>query len=309
MTELMKQKPTFLGIGSARSGSTWLFRALQLHPGIQMAQAKQLEYFQKNIFRHDLAWYLDHFSTPEGESPIAVRGEITPFYCRLPRRFVENVHRLFPDLRIVLTIRNPVDRIWSNAGLDFHRYGNLDLETLSIGTFERFACRKRTRLYTDYERIIDLWSSVFGAEALHVELFDSITSEPAAMLKRIFTHLGADPDWEPPADLIKKRVLPEGTMRQEVGMPDEFRWFLSRQWLPRIRRLNERLDGRVDAWVAEMEQAAMTGGASWQLRRQLNRLVFSLPEKIAYAGYDRLQQRKLARLWKQVFHDAERLLD
>ena len=304
----MKQKPTFLGIGSARSGSTWLHRALDLHPGIRMTQPKQLEFFEKNMLRFDLAWYLDYFETPEGESPVSVRGEITPFYARLPRRYVKNIHRLFPDLRIVLTIRNPVDRIWSNAGLDFHRYGNRDLETLSIGTFERFACRKRTCLYTDYERIIDCWSGVFGEDALHVEIFDSISSEPAAMLKRIFRHLGADPDWEPPSELIQKRVLPEGKIRQEVGIPDEFRWFLSKEWLPSIRRLNERLDGRVDSWVQQMEASVRGGTASWRFRRQLNRLALSMPEKIAFAGYDRLRQRKLDAGWKQMFLDAEHLL-
>jgi hypothetical protein len=304
----MKQKPTFLGIGSARSGSTWLHRALDLHPGIRMTQPKQLEFFEKNMLRFDLAWYLDYFETPDGEEPVSVRGEITPFYSRLSRRYVENIHRLFPDLRIVLTIRNPVDRIWSNAGLDFHRYRNLDLETLSIGTFERFACRKRTRLYTDYERIIDCWGDVFGKEAVHVEVFDSISSEPAAMLKRIFRHLGADPDWEPPSELIHKRVLPEGKMRQEVVIPDELRWFLSMEWLPRMRQLNQRLDGRIDSWVTDMEQASRGGSPGWKLKRQLNRLIFSMPEKIAYAGYERLKQRKLDKKWKQMFLDGRRLL-
>ena len=62
------------------------------------------------------------------------------------------------------------------------------------------------------------------------------------------------------------------------------------------------------AWVRQMEASARGGAASWRFRRQLNRLVLSVPEKIAFAGYDRLRQRKLDARWKQMFLDAEDLL-
>lgn len=303
----MTQLPTFLGIGSARSGSTWLHRALDLHPQIRMTQPKQLEFFVKTMFMHDLRWYLDHFRTPEGEETAPVRGEITPFYCRLPARFVRHIRKLFPDLRIVLTIRNPIDRIWSNAGLDFHRYGGLDLETIGIGRFERFACRKRTRLYTDYERIIRDWTSVFGEDAVHVEVFDDIQANPAALLRRVFAHLGADPDWEPPAELIERRVLPEGSKRQEVRAPDELRWFIAQAWLPKVRSLDRMLEGRVAHWVRELESTARTGTLRWRVRGALNRTLLSLPERVAFAGYERLRHRKSERRWQVLFREAAEL--
>ena len=296
----MTLSPTFLGIGSARSGSTWLHRALDLHPEVRMSQPKQLQFFDKNILREDLDWYRSHFAAEEGEDPAPVRGEITPFYCRLHPESVRNIRRLFPDLRIVLTIRNPIDRIWSNAGLDFHHYGGRDLDSIGIGTFERFACRKRTRLYTDYERIIETWSTVFGSDAVHVEVFDSIANEPAQMLRRIFAHIGADPDWIPPAELIERRVLPEGARRQEARIPDELRWFIASRWLEPVRRLDAALDGRVTHWVEDLEDAASSGRTSWRLRGHLNELLLSAPERIAYRGYELLVQRRLRRRWQRL---------
>ena len=67
--------------------------------------------------------------------------------------------------------------------------------------------------------------------------------------------------------------------------------------------------GRVDSWVQQMEASARGGTASWRFQGvSLNRLALSMPEKIAFAGYDRLRQRKLDAGWKQMFLDAEHLL-
>ena len=105
-----------------------------------------------------------------------------------------NIHRLFPDLRIVLTIRNPVDRIWSNAGLDFHRYGNRDLEDPEYRDLRAVLPAGSAPVSTPTTN----GSSTAGAASsvkMRCMSRSSTASQakPAAMLKRIFRHLGADP--------------------------------------------------------------------------------------------------------------------
>ena len=44
--------PTFVGIGSMRCGSTWLYQVLQCHPDIRMGNLKEVDFF---FFPSDVA--------------------------------------------------------------------------------------------------------------------------------------------------------------------------------------------------------------------------------------------------------------
>jgi hypothetical protein len=48
--------PTFLGIGSARCASTWLYIKLHSHPDIALAP-KEIDFFSIDILARNLAWY------------------------------------------------------------------------------------------------------------------------------------------------------------------------------------------------------------------------------------------------------------
>jgi hypothetical protein len=58
--------------------------------------------------------YVDLFSVrPDGR----VTGDITPAYSTLERPVIERVQALLPDARIVLLIRDPVSRAWSQGNM------------------------------------------------------------------------------------------------------------------------------------------------------------------------------------------------
>ena len=292
-------EPTFIGIGSARSGSTWLHRSLGLHPEIQVSDPKQVCYFDQWIKSRPLDWYLSHFDPSEGASPAPVRGEVTPFYARLSRRSVESVLRLLPDIRVLLSIRNPVDRCWSAAHLDFGHYGKRQLASMSSLAFYRYFERQRVVRYSHSEQIIDRWSAG-NPGRLHVWSFDEIRQDPQGLLSGIFRHIGADSSWSPPLEEVGKRVRPEGRSHQDVVMPDSIRWYLSRKWLEPTRRLNDRLDGRLSGWVESMEEAVGNPASSWRIGRAFNRWIGRRPEQCAFAVYDFLNERRLARSWRRI---------
>lgn len=58
----------------------------------------------------DDAWYQSLFPT---NGPWEACGEITPAYSMLPARGFEHLARLYPDVRILFIMRNPIDRVWS----------------------------------------------------------------------------------------------------------------------------------------------------------------------------------------------------
>ena len=113
-----------------RCGSTWLYQVLQCHPDIRMGELKEVDFFFfPRMLQRDLQWYQALFASPESK-PKSVRGEISPRYSRLKAWQVKRIATLLPDLRIVLTLRHPIERMWSQTLYDFGRLGGRDRKSV-----------------------------------------------------------------------------------------------------------------------------------------------------------------------------------
>lgn len=290
--------PTFVGLGSQRSASTWLHSVLKAHPQITMTSRKEANYFGYHIQWHNLNWYTDLFRDPSGLPTRAIRGDISPWYSRLRRHSVESLRRIIPDLKAVLIIRNPIARSWSQAMVELSFRKDVPADQVPIGRILRHVVRRRTNRYNDYQPVIELWDDVFGAGCVHVDIFDKVKTDPNGLLRGILKHVGADPDLPVPDEVLKEQVgstekLIKGV---KVEMPEFMRWLLATQWLEPTRRLNAKLDGMVDSWVKEMEEiAGKRVPGSWKLRRFAYRQLLSLPERLAYEVYEAQRELRLRR--------------
>src|SRR5438270_6678949 len=145
--------PTFVGIGSMRCGSTWLYNVLKCHPDIRLSDCKEMSFFfTPRMLRHDLNWYEAHFESEDGVGPRPVRGEISPTYARLKAWQVNRIAKLLPDLRIILALRHPIERAWSQALLDLGYVLGRDVRKITSIDFIRQIERARNRLSSDYCR-------------------------------------------------------------------------------------------------------------------------------------------------------------
>src|SRR5690606_11946368 len=70
--------PDFICIGAQKSGTTWLYENLKLHPDIFMPDKKELHYFNLN-YHTSLAYYNSYFEKDSNR----IKGEITPAYSTL----------------------------------------------------------------------------------------------------------------------------------------------------------------------------------------------------------------------------------
>jgi hypothetical protein len=198
--------PTFIGIGSMRCGSTWLYQVLKLHPDIRMSDRKEMDFFfMPQMLRYDLNWYAANFKPNNGSEPKPVRGEISPRYARLKAWQVNRIAELLPDLRIILTLRRPIERVWSQTLYDFGRLQCRDIRTVSSVEFLRQLERARNRLSSDYLRTIEIWRKAFGREALHVGLFEQLRDYPQTYINGVLEHIGASTPWTLPAEFMQRR--------------------------------------------------------------------------------------------------------
>lgn len=112
--------PTFLVIGAQKCGTTWLAELLRQHDDVFVVPEKELHYYDDRT-RHarGLEWYLPHFA--DGAGAVAV-GEATPNYLWTRATVLERrLHHVdsdipvkvradFPDLKLLVCLRDPVDR-------------------------------------------------------------------------------------------------------------------------------------------------------------------------------------------------------
>ena len=139
----LERFPDFLIVGPQRTGTTWLHAHLRFHPEIFLSEPKEIFYFSRlktpesaKFQSDDLGWYLSFFRDPlwrrAAKTAIAlwkyrafyhprVRGEATASYAAMDRDVIAEIAALNPDIRVILMIRNPIDRAWSHARKDLVR--------------------------------------------------------------------------------------------------------------------------------------------------------------------------------------------
>jgi asparagine synthase (glutamine-hydrolysing) len=297
-----KWLPTFLGIGSMRCGSTWLYEVLKLHPDIRMSDCKEMDFFfMPQMLQYDLGWYEAHFKPNNGSEPKPVRGEISPRYSRLKAWQVKRIAELLPELRIILTLRHPIERVWSQTLYDFGRLQGRDVRTVRIVEFLRQLERARNRFSSDYLRMIKIWTNAFGRNSLHVSLFDQLRDNPETYVNDILRHIGASTPWQLPDEFVNKKIFAtKALVEGERDIPELVRWYIADQLLAPTEQLDELLDGRVLSWVEEMRTIRGTTRLNWRILKELNRTILSIPERLAYEAYHAVLDVRLCRRWRRL---------
>lgn len=103
--------PNFLCVGAVKSGTTTLSAMMRLHPDVFVPHIKEINYFNQDNYTYDnYAKYSVHFKNSE---QYKICAEFTPMYlCNddAPDRIL---NLLGADIKIIILLRNPVDRAFS----------------------------------------------------------------------------------------------------------------------------------------------------------------------------------------------------
>lgn len=285
-----------------RCGSTWLYEVLKHHPDIQVSGFKEVDFFfMDGMMRHDLNWYEDLFKSRDGGELKPVRGEISPGYARLKNRQIRQIAKLLPNLRILLTLRHPIDRLWSQTVYTFGHLRGRDIR--SVGSLElvRQLERARSRLSSDYTRMVRIWTGAFGREALHISFFDQLCSKPESFVNEILKHIGASVPWSLPKELLETKVWSTNSLvRYERAIPEVVHWYMADQLLEPTEHLNDLLEGRVSDWVEELRSLSGRTRRNWRILREVNQKLLSIPENLAYESYHVIRDAKMSLRWSRL---------
>jgi sulfotransferase family protein len=181
--------PDFLIIGAPKCATSWLQSALNQHPQVRMVP-DEIEFFSSHIDR-PLKWYLDHFrevvkeEVRDRQGKRLVIGEKSAGYCGISASRVRLVHRLLPEARLILMVRDPVKRHWSHAKRYFQKEKSQERGYHSLDSRQRlFEFFKRTRRFSEFAKMIEMWTKVYPPGRLLVISQEDAFADPVAICVR-----------------------------------------------------------------------------------------------------------------------------
>lgn len=232
--------PCFLGIGAARAGTTWLWACLRRHPDLYLPEKKELHHWDQH-FHASLESYARWFEEAGSRLP----GEVTPGYSVLPRERIRYMRRLMPDVRLILLLRNPVERAWSAMLRRKVKIEGRRLEEIPPAEIRAHLTADQSRSRGDYETILDNWLAIYPEEQLFIGFFEEIGADPEGLMSRIFRHAGV----EPPSDWNGYPLAERANRSADAAFPEEYRMLLREMYRPAMERLAARLGPPAAAWL------------------------------------------------------------
>ena len=198
----IKRGPDFIISGAPRSGSTYLLENLSCHPDIFFPKNQgehgtgDIHFFDigreegRRNFDKGMDWYLSKF---EGAKSSDLTGEKTADYLA-DRDAPRLIKRCFPGVKVVVVLRDPVDRALSHFWHERHnllRFDNFD-DFLSYGKDYEDAHVISSGLY--YESLCK-YLEVFDASSIKIIISDEMHAQPAVVLADICSFLGVREDF------------------------------------------------------------------------------------------------------------------
>lgn len=262
LTARLRMLPDFLIIGAQKSGTTSLYNHLVQHPSVGCAFEKEVRYFNDH-YGKGVNWYRAHFPTSPLKQVQTLRyrtryitGEGEPSYLANPLA-PQRVLDLVPDVKLIVMLRNPVDRAYSHYQHRFTRNREtrpfeevvsadkkvlLDgFDGLPTGDGKRLGHLHYSYLPRGfYAEQLENWFAVFPQgqfKIIHAEEFFADTQK---VYDEVLEFLSL-----PGRTLQKKKKYYEGTYSQPIS--DETRRDLVEYFAPHNRRLYDLLQ-RDFAW-------------------------------------------------------------
>lgn len=206
-------KLSFIGVGAAKAGTSWLATCLSEHPELCMAEPTALNYFcGKAIWPGSrvngglgLSWVAERFVQCQ---PGQRLGEFSPNYLCDPDA-PGLIFRHNPGCRLIFSFRHPVETVFAF----YHQTGK---QAPVAKEFEGFlddypGIEARLGLhYLHLRRFLE----IFPREQCLFLIFDDIQRDPQSVLKRCFSFLEVESDFTPPS--LNRRINERATPRSKT---------------------------------------------------------------------------------------------
>ena len=190
--------PTFVGLGAPRCGSTWLHELLASHPQVYVPTRRKEVRFFTDYYDRGLQWYERFFPSDEQAAKYRAIGEVTPDYL-FCTDCPERIASIGSVDRLLLIVRNPVDRAFSHYGIEVRYRG-------FRGSFEDFIAQVPSGIHEGfYGQAVKNYLRHFNRDQLLVLIFELATTDVSQTRETLAHFLGVAGD-EFPRDAGTRKV-------------------------------------------------------------------------------------------------------
>lgn len=138
--------------------------------------------------------------------------------AHLPIEAWTQIHERAPKLRVLFTLRNPLERLWSHLKFHLQITGEIDvLDHWGPADLEAFARQDHIWQNAEYGRTLRRLRLALPEEALKVIFYEDLHADQRGMLRQIEQFLDLPP-YDYPQELLERRFTP-GMQR---AMPECF---------------------------------------------------------------------------------------
>ena len=218
--------PDYVGVGTARSGTTWWDSLISAHPQVSRSPQtpKEVHFFDGlwdgALSQSDIDRYHHFFARPDGH----FSGEWTPGYMLdvwTPRL----LRQAAPQARLLVLLRDPVERFRSGRTLAENRF--------TVGSTARAAANAAFNRGIYADQLMRLLK-VFAREQVLVLQYEQCVADPVAQLHRTYEFIGLEP-------MIPEGLDVGGRVNESRGPKVTLSAWQEDQLARRYRPENERL--------------------------------------------------------------------
>jgi hypothetical protein len=221
----MSPKPDFMIIGTQHSGTTWLWNVLDQYPETSFPRKKEIHFFgSSELYHQGLQWYFNQFDGLDSDK-IICDAATSNFYDRVPYwrnpgehleydeslpTIPELVTRALPDVKIIVSLRDPVSRAISAYHHWIRRqsyWGGNRRVSPWLGLRETALRYPKVRIleYGFYSCYLREWKKYIPEEHLCVLIFEEdMVQFPKECIKKVLAFLEIESDFAPETEIKSK---------------------------------------------------------------------------------------------------------
>ncbi|MBD3252938.1 hypothetical protein GF386_04355 [Candidatus Pacearchaeota archaeon] len=199
------RKIDFIGIGAPKCATSWLNYCLFEHPEVYIPYKDiELNYFTRhknNNWKSEydlkgIRGFYEYFKKADKEKII---GEMSVLY--LYKEIAEIIKKHFPDVKILVSLRNPIDRAFSF-------YKKRMNKSLSQKEYFKRYFKELANIHLNYDnnyyKQLKPYFDLFPRKNIKIIFFEDIQKNPKKSIKETYRFLGVDENFVPPS--LYKRV-------------------------------------------------------------------------------------------------------
>jgi hypothetical protein len=258
-----------LSVGAMKAGTTWLYDVLNRHPDVHFSHEKEIHYFYAQALRPGLlsdrarmrrakgylafdpevsvasvlqrrvrwtanwldgpvddAWFNGLFLNKGLARWVA---DFSNLNALLPAETWRGIHARTRELRVLYTLREPMERLWSHVRFHLKIHGQSHLlDEFSIDDLFAHIQEGDYLEHTDYVAAITRMREGLPEDCVRVDFFDRIAGDPRGFVADIETFVGLSPQVLPD-DIVSRVVNPSPPRPLPDGLAERLMPFVEAQ--------------------------------------------------------------------------------